>query len=99
MAAKKSATRVSHIEHHVGKFLTGDGKLAVKVRYPFDNRRYEKDRRYDPKAPIYEVLDRYPPGSDLNVVSRALAKLGACFVPWDDGSPGNYSTPRHPVYK
>jgi hypothetical protein len=110
MATKRSRPKAGpqRVEHHTAKF-TLDGGLSVKVRYLFDTKQYNRSRStlgrhprpalYDPKTPIYAILDRYPPGTSLDTVNRALAKVGASFVPWEDGSPGNYSTPRHPVYK
>jgi hypothetical protein len=39
---------------------------------------------------VQGILNRAPPGkSKLTTVTRALAKVGAAFVPWDDGKPGD----------
>ena len=84
--------RVAHakptVEYATSTFYVGEYK--VKVRHPISKSASNK---------VYAVLDKHHPGSSLKTVNRALAKIGACFAPWSDGSPGYYSTPRHPVYK
>jgi len=86
-AKRRVAVRVSSVKssgedkgYETGKFTVGEGAgWHVKIRYPSRRQR----------SAIYKVLDKYPPGSSLRMVSKDLAKVGAAFAPWADGKPGD----------
>jgi hypothetical protein len=83
-SAKRRATNEDDDDWTVSKhYITQkpgyDGDLNVKVRRP-DSVSWNR---------VQAVLDRnHPLKASLDQVSRALAKLGASFVPWDGGEPG-----------
>jgi histone H1/5 len=60
----------------ISNFHVEDGN--VKVAYP-ESVTWET---------VQAVLDKHKIGTALGVVKGALAKIGASFSPWEDGSPG-----------
>lgn len=73
-AAKKKGPEVT-----TRKFYAGDGH--VNVQYPLRTGSIK----------VQSILDKFPPGrTTLRVISVELGKVGAAFVPWSDGLPGNH---------
>ncbi len=75
-------TRYGGARSNISKFSVGpdDDGSDVRVYYPIDGD--------DAEARVRSVLRRYSDGASHEDVAAELAKIGAHFSSWGDGSPG-----------